>query len=253
MSTIIQAVERSRIFRWTLLVSSFIMLSFAGSCLQGCALEDVTIIRGRKLRKSGTFAIAIALGSYSDVYGRLPPPVIKDSTGKALSSWRLAILGVSPDGWPADVDLTRPWKDPKNAKLTKKRLRFYSFSYDEEAPRRPKKNNQTNVVAVVGPGTAFSAKKPRKIEKFPRDTIILIEVGDSGIPWAAPGDLRVSDLKKLAKHGADGKGFHVAFADLEVWYLRKDVPADILKKLCLVKEAAKNDRAKLLRPYVLGK
>jgi len=69
----------------------------------------------------------------------------------------------------------------------------------------------------------------------------------------APGDLDVRNVPASITEGLDGRGVYVAFADLSVWYLRKDVPLEDLKKFFSIEGARKYDRDKLLRPYLIHK
>ena len=86
---------------------------------------------------------------------------------------------------------------------------------------------------------------------MPHDTILLIEIEDSDTPWAAPGDLDVDELEQRHMSGVDGDGVFIAFADLEVWYLRQNLPVEVVKRFCRVETAAIRDRDVELGPYRL--
>ena len=56
---------------------------------------------------------------------------------------------------------------------------------------------QTSYVAVVGPNAAWAGEKSRKLADFgeePSNTIMLVEVANSGIAWAEPRDLSLDAL-----------------------------------------------------------
>ena len=103
-------------------------------------------------------------------------------------------------------------------------------------------STQTSYVAVVGPNAAWAGEKPRKLADFGEDasnTIMLIEVTNSGIAWAEPRDLSLDTLGAAdgkspalaltSNHGRreeffftydHGSGVHVAMADGSVRFLR---------------------------------
>jgi hypothetical protein len=108
----------------------------------------------------------------------------------------------------------------------------------------------TNVVAVTGPGTAFDDRRGRtRLADIDPDTVLVIEVVDSGIFWAEPGDLPIDDVPNSIVNGLDGDGVRVLFADGEVWLLRNDVPLEDLKKFFTIEGAMQYDREQVLRPY----
>src|SRR5262245_36536395 len=59
--------------------------------------------------------IGVALHSYHDKYGSLPPAYTVDASGKRLHSWRTLILPfLEGDDLYQKIDLTKPWDDPAN-------------------------------------------------------------------------------------------------------------------------------------------
>jgi hypothetical protein len=46
-------------------------------------------------------------------------------------------------------------------------------------------------------------------------------------------------------------GFHVAFADTEVWFLDNDIPRDLLAKFCTIEGAKELDRDEVLGEWRL--
>ena len=73
-----------------------------------------------------------------------------------------------------------------------------------------------------------------------------------------PGDFDIRTMPQ-AINGAAGRGisslhatgFHVLFADAEVWFLSNELPFKQLSKFFTVAGAMANDRDKILRPYLI--
>jgi hypothetical protein len=137
-----------------------------------------------------------------------------------------------------------------------------SFSYigrDEVWGRESGICPDANVLAIIGPGTAWGSgdDRPMSLKDVPASTILAAECRESGIPWAAPGDFEIHTMPHVI-NGADGKGissrfpggFHVLFADGKVWFLSNSVPFETLSQFFTVEGAAKHDRERLLAPYI---
>ncbi len=186
--------------------------------------------------------IGLALHNYNDVYGMLPPAAIRDAQGRLTSSWRLRIMPFVESG---NWTYSGTWSDPHGRVWPLVRLYAYCFGEGEG----PLGNSETNVVAITGPGTAFDGDRTYPVGDLARGTILAIEIKDSGFSWAEPGDLDVREIPETITSGIDGDGVHVLFADGAVWFLRKDVPLDDLKKFFAVEGARRFDREQLLGPY----
>jgi hypothetical protein len=95
-------------------------------------------------------------------------------------------------------------------------------------------------------------------QDLPSDTILVVEVYDSKFHWMQPGDIVLSKLdENVAAYRETGigdpnrTGFHVGFADGEVWHLTNDVPFHEFRKFCTVSGARRHDRTALLARYRL--
>ncbi|MGM0490487.1 MAG: hypothetical protein ACQESR_27495, partial [Planctomycetota bacterium] len=134
--------------------------------------------------------------------GRLPCPVQHMSArqeedlpetndGRDMShacSWRYKVLPYVV-GVGSSVDTSRPWNTPANQQGLKK-WRFYSYgkpvdSHSDSEAVAKEPIPDTNVMAIVGPGTAFGDgnEPPMKLKELPPQTILIAEVRSSGIPW----------------------------------------------------------------------
>jgi hypothetical protein len=188
--------------------------------------------------------IGLALHNFHDAYKFFPPAVRTDEEGRPLSSWRF-YLAPFVEAVMLDIDYGKAWDDPVNRELVARRFYCLCFTEDADSPAYL----HTNIVAITGPGTAFDGEKPCRREEIDSDTILAIEIADSGVHWAEPGDLDVDRIPESITAGMDGRGVHVLFADGAVWFLDRDVPLEDLKKFFTIESAKQYDREQVLGPY----
>ena len=139
------------------------------------------------------------------------------------------------------------WDDPDNRRISSAPSPVYCWSPERSLPE----SLHTNVVAITGPGTAFDGDRPVRVSDIDSDTILAIEIADSGLHWMEPGDLSIDQVPDSITQGVDGYGVHVLFADGWVWVLRPDVPLEDLTKFFTIEGAKRYDREQALGPYVL--
>ena len=181
-----------------------------------CALPDVSYWRcccprietARETAPRGHCAnnlkqIAAALQDYHQVNGCFPPAYIADKNGKPMHSWRVLILPyLDHDDLYKAYDFSEPWDGPKNKKLLAIRLP------DVCLPERPHRSaRQALPRQAMSPwwdrtplGRARSRGSLTDFGKDASNTIMLVEVANSGISWAEPRDLSLDTLG-----AADGK------------------------------------------------
>lgn len=198
----------------------------------------------RAQRANNLKQIALAPQNYNDVNRCLPPAVIRDSDGRPTSSWRLRIVPFL-EGTNFGLDWRLPWTNAKSYVWEHMTFPFYTYARDSDCGARW----ETNVVALSGPGTAFDSDRTCTLSEIDRNAILLVEIKGSGIHWAEPRDLDVAEIRESITRGLDGDGMHVAFADGAVWFLRKDVPWEDLKKFFTLEGARQLDRERVLGPY----
>ena len=143
--------------------------------------------------------IAMALRDYHDANGCFPPAYIAGKNGKPLHSWRVLILPYleRTDLYKA-YNFTEPWDGPRNHKLLASCPRLYQCPSDPSACASG--STQTSYFAVVGPKAAWPGEKSRKLGTVdfpggPSNTIMVVEVANSGIPWMEPRDLSLDVLR----------------------------------------------------------
>jgi prepilin-type processing-associated H-X9-DG protein len=184
--------------------------------------------------------IALGLHNYHDIYGCLPPAYITDDNGKPMHSWRVLLLPfIENEPLYKQYRFGEPWNGPNNSKLAAS----YPGIFCYECPSAYGAPN-TSYVAVVGPETAWSDAKPRDFKDFadgPDQTILVVEVADSGIHWMEPRDLNFATLPMVVNPpegflgiSSDHYGANVAFADGSVRFLKEDLPAQTLRALLTI-------------------
>lgn len=203
----------------------------------------------------------MALRGYSERHRRLPPAVNRDNAGRPLSSWRFALTSSWLRDKPAILyyDLRFAWDAPENAQLREGVRGIYcldQITLRSVCERLLRWNEHpsyaTNVFAITGPGTAFDEENVIALWEIPDDTILLMEVQNSGVHWMQPGDFDIRDMAaSIPEQGFGGhrKGFHVGFADGQVWLIGNDVPFELLRKFFTIDGAQRLDRDTVLGPY----
>ena len=137
----------------------------------------------------------------------------------------------------------------------------YSFHCEEVCwndNSRSSHYNDTSVMALVGPGTAFETIQDIKVhqlfeeklhERRPEAAILFVEAVNSGVHWGEPGDFDVETVTKEQLFPGDTEGILVAFADWSIWYIERTVPMETLKHFMTIESSKEHDREKELSPY----
>jgi hypothetical protein len=145
--------------------------------------------------------ILMALHNYHDVYGCMPPRVVKDARGQDLYSWRVALL---PFVGYQDVyqayDCRQPWDSIRNSGLGKTAPPVYCSPRAHGAP------DATSYVAVVDPSGPWADEGPRLIPTDP-DVVLVLQLPAWKLPWSAPYDPGIEDvISSLLEQGSAGTG-----------------------------------------------
>jgi prepilin-type processing-associated H-X9-DG protein len=181
--------------------------------------------------------IGIALMNYHDQYGIFPPAVTRDADGKAMHSWRVLIL---PFLDRADLyqryNFDQPWDSPENMLVQMEMPPVY------RCPSQPLDGDdtQTAYVAVVGPNTAWPPDRALRQRDFVdglSNTILLVEVGESGFGWTEPRDADASifpgpaGMRDLAPSSFHPGGSNVLLADSSVQFMTDDTDLAVWQEL----------------------
>lgn len=129
--------------------------------------------------------LALAVFNYHDASGAFPAPAFKGPDGKALLSWRVAILPyIEQDELYRRFKLTEPWDSPANKALIPLMPKLYQGTL-------PAADGKTAFKVITGPGTAFDPRQKmsiRTITDGTSNTIGVIEAGDP-VEWTRPVDI----------------------------------------------------------------
>jgi hypothetical protein len=171
-----------------------------------------------KASKNNLKQIMLAMHNYAGANQDMWPNNSHTKTGKAMLSWRVAILPfVEQDQLYKQFKLDEAWDSDTNKKLIAKMPKLY-------APIRVKaKEGETFYRVFTGQGL-FGLEAKYKIGNTPdgeSNTGFVFEAGEPVI-WTKPDDLVYDKDKKLPKLGGlfDG-AFHVAMGDANVWWIKK--------------------------------
>jgi prepilin-type processing-associated H-X9-DG protein len=181
--------------------------------------------------------LCAAVQLFETRHGSLPPAVTLDEQGQSLHSWRTLLLPhLGEDLLFSSFKLWEPWNSPFNRPFTETSVDIYRCDGNHDAPPV-----HTSYVAVVGPDTVWRAGQGVKLSEITdgaADTILFVEMRNSGIPWAEPRDLDLGNLpptikestllKSLSNHR---QGLNVAFCDGHVETLPFTIPLDQFKAL----------------------
>lgn len=174
--------------------------------------------------------IALALHSYHDTYGALPPAAVVDKTGRPLLSWRVLILPyVEQQALFQRFKLDEPWDGPNNKKLLDPMPKVFAMPAPSAA-----KATETHYQAFVGKGAAFDLLKGPKLFEFADGTSNTVMVGTAAtaVPWTKPDDMAfdpAGDMTKVLGFFPDTA--QVAFGDGSVRAMRKTITKQTLHAL----------------------
>ncbi len=207
------------------------------------AVRDARRAARRAQRGNNLKQIGLAFHNFHDAYKQLPPAVRRDELGRPLCSWRFFLLSFLES--MSGADLGERWDEPINRWVTNGPHYAYCLYPNRDRPECLR----TNVVAVVGPGTAFEEGQELGLEDLDSDTILAVEIAGFDVHWAEPGDLHVDEVPESITAGPDGGGLCVLFADGAVWFLDSEVPLENLRKFFTIEGAKQDEREELLAPY----
>jgi hypothetical protein len=169
-----------------------------GLCLLNCywiSVSDPGELSCRSSCQNNLKQIALAMHNYAHRYGALPPAYVADSQGKPVHSWRVLLLPfLGEEELYKRYSFDEPWDGLNNCKLHKEIIRGYQCLSDT-GPRAD--STMTSYVVVTGEHTAFPGARSVKFSDFRRpldDSLLIVEVANSGIHWIEPRDLSFSEM-----------------------------------------------------------
>jgi hypothetical protein len=189
--------------------------------------------------------IGLSLHNYHEEYGSIPPAYVIDQDGRPLYSWRVLILPfVDQAPLYNKLHLDEPWDSPHNRPLLDVDMPVFRCPTDKRATDESGtefSKGMTNYFAVVGPETMWPAPNVCRFEDVTdglSNTILVVEVANSGIHWAEPRDLHVTQMARevnpSAGMGLSSRhtgGTHVIFGDGRVQFISDDTPPEQLRAM----------------------
>jgi hypothetical protein len=165
--------------------------------------------------------ISIAMHSYHDFNGRLPP-------AEGNLSWRVHLLPyIEQDVLYRQFNRNLPWDSPTNRQLANTKVVTYISKGDMEAAP------ETHYRVFVGPHTLYEPGEPplsfAGVKDGTANTIFAVEATDT-VPWPQPKELEYNRNGPLPSLGLEGrKGFNVALLDGSVRFVTDKTSADAIR------------------------
>jgi len=173
--------------------------------------------------------IALALHNYHDTFGSFPPAVVTDASGQPLYSGRVLLLPYLEQGALYNsFDLTQPWNSERNRQISRMQIPVF---VDPASPNAG--SGQTDYLFVSGKGTIFESGKATKISEIAdgvSQTMMLVEVQNSGVNWAEPRDIDISQPMSLPAGNHPGINL-VGFADGSVRSVSNTIAPTVVHSL----------------------
>jgi prepilin-type processing-associated H-X9-DG protein len=195
--------------------------------------------------KNNLKQIGLALHNYHERHGCFPPAYIADADGKPMHSWRVLLLPyLDQAAIYKQYRFDEPWDSPHNRLLAETVVHVFNCPSDIHHHAPPGSPHDTNYVAIIGDQTAWPGVRPMtfvEMKDGTSNTLMVVEVANSGIHWMEPRDLHVLQMapKINAKSGQGissrhAGGAHVLFADGSVRYMLDTLSEDVVRSLITV-------------------
>ena len=228
--------EKPSLPSWVLRYCPILLLGlFAMAVILPHLLEERTGPHGPLRCCNELRQIGVALITYEARRGTFPAVPASEDADPLAVSWRVLVLpGCGESGIYNTYDFTKPWDSEENRALAEETPDIFHCLDDDQ--QRP---GVTSYVRVVGPGTAWAEGEALDLETLKDSsatTVFVIEIQNSGIGWTDPGDLLLTDLRRLVReHGRvpspHRKGFNVLFANGAVYGIKASIPEEALVEL----------------------
>jgi hypothetical protein len=189
--------------------------------------------------------LSLGLINFCDANDRFPPYPKNVKDGKPLYSWRVDLLPYIEENKLYDeFKHDEPWDSEHNKKLLDKMPKIFA-----PVTGKPKDKNTTHYQMIVGGGAVIDSWTKKNALKDITDgeanTILILEA-EEAVPWTKPDDVVYDPKKPLPRFGGLFKaGFHAAFADGTVRFIKKDVDERLLRALITRAGGEKVDLNKL--------
>lgn len=183
----------------------------------GCVkIDHARVPSSRAICRNGFVQIKLALHAYEKEHGRLPPPFLRDKSGKPAHSWRVLLLPYLESSALYDrYDFSKPWNDSHNLKIAQQGSRIFNQCPTSHLPA-----GHTSIVALVGTDTAWQTGDRNSVSE---NSILVVESVLHQTHWMAPNDFDIGSLpndeevRLTGVHGVAGaRCVNVVFANMEL-------------------------------------
>jgi prepilin-type processing-associated H-X9-DG protein len=215
-----------------LVIAVIACLLVCGGVLVALLLPAVQAARQAARRAQSTNQlrqIGLALHQYHQDHGSFPPAVVYDEDGKPLYSGRVLLLPyLNQEALYEQFDKDKAWNSPENLALSQTLIPIFTDPASANSPL-----GQTDYLFLSGKGAVFEAGKTTKINDVTdglSNTLVVVEVQNSGINWAEPRDVGISQPMSLPAGNHPG-GNNVLFADGSVRFVSKSANPTIIREM----------------------
>ena len=222
------------------IAGSLIMLLVCGGILVALLLPAVQAAReaARRAQCSNNLRqIGLAFHGYHDAYGTFPPAYLTDEDGNPTHSWRVLLLPfLEHASLHQAYNFDQPWDSPANRAVVDRMIPVYACPSDPGAFE----SFTTNYMVITGPGTVFEGSEAtaiREIRDGLSNTLLVVEVRDTGVHWAAPVDLDADNLVLPFQGGPRSPGswhpggVNVVMCDGSVRFLSETTAPEVFRSL----------------------
>lgn len=199
-------------------------LIFLGTCAAFFALaarEHGRVAQERSLSTGCLQQIAISLRNYEACYSEWPPVCTRDSSGKALHSWRVIVLNDTSQAPYSGYNFREPWESAYNRQVIPQIPAVFRSPYDRGAI------GATGYVAIDPAelsgfvNTSICGQVLLRLREQSKGRKCIAEVCNAGIPWTEPEDLALPEIRARVIQGICNvvqreNGIQVLFLDDEL-------------------------------------
>jgi RNA polymerase sigma factor (sigma-70 family) len=185
--------------------------------------------RARSMNNLKQILIAFHNFAANNAQQSLPPAAMRKD-GKALLSWRVALLPyLAEEELYNKFHRDEPWDSPHNKALVEQMPQVYAPVIDKGDPK-----GSTYYQGFFGPGTLFDGDVGTKflaITDGTSNTLMVVEAA-TPVPWTKPEDIPFDPDKPMPKLGGlFERGFNAGFADGSVRFIAKTINDRLLRAL----------------------
>ena len=214
------------------------ILSMTGLKLTEPVAKSIVVAANQRESKANLARIATAMLAYHKQYGEFPPAVVRDSSGRAMHSWRVLILpflGPGEKSLYQDYKLDEPWDSQANSSLHRRMPVVYGSSIDTG-----RNQGETNYFVITGKKGLFHDGRTAKVESpatDPAQTVLVVElINQTAASWLEPRDFPASSLDGRVNSGLPGQlngvhegGVFIAGADGEIHFVSENATPEELR------------------------